>query len=331
MAGYHNIVIPGQFAVGSSFEIGYGTRITELESGAEERLARLNPWGRRRYTLLRGIADIDLIRELQQFYILRGGALNSFKFKDPFEYATTATGTTHRASDDPIAYDDEDLVFITGRSYQLVRRYSDSVRTVVRPLTKIEPDTDLMGANGSQTVDYTIDYETGIVTFGVGVGSIESATGGCAFYVPVRFSESTDEAFAIAMQSTSEAASLPGFDMIEDIAPSTVSQDYQYGGSQRDGLSGVTADVYLTEASGRVKRIETSTQGIRAILPDVVDMPLGGPIFVVQNSPDSTESISIVTSDLTTLVTLNVSRASSIYLGISTGGIKTWISTQTLI
>lgn len=288
MAGYHAITIPPKYSAGSIASISYDTRVVSLESGVEQRSARYNPWGRRKYTILRGIASKADIQEIYEFFMMRQGSLNSFRMWDPLDHATTPTRTTNREQDQTPGSTDVQLVFIQDRSYQCVARYTDGIRTIVRPITKIGakddtfgiPTTGFYAKNGTPTGLNTVDAETGIVTFG-GVDTINFAEGGFEYLIPVRFADSTDKALQIAMQSTTETQELPGIDLIEEIDPRVTSQDYQYGGSKDWGL--IQGNVTTSEINGRVQCFDVEASGFKIFLPAIQFVPDGGPIFVFKN------------------------------------------------
>lgn len=322
MGGYHNIVMPETFSQGSSMEIGYDTRITTLENGVETRMSKYRPEGRRKYSVLRGIASGSEIRELYEFFILRQGALNSFKFRDWFDFATTPSGQDYPAGDPPITHLDSPLPLVTGRTYQMVKVYQDAARTIIRPLTKIEPGTERIGVNGVLLLasQYTINYETGLVDIDPSVGGVQSVTGGCYFYTVVRFAESTDERFSVAMQATDDTQSLPGFDLIEDVAPAAISQDYQYGGSHF--YTNVTGLIRIVEVQGRLQSFAASDANLVLRLPPTFDIPTGGPIFVIYNA--GTYFINIENNAGTNLVTLALGQVAQLFLA-SPSGIDSWI------
>lgn len=324
MAGYHNIVMPDQFSQGSVFAVGFDTRITQIESQQEERTARGNPWGRRKYTLLRGIVGPDDVTELRDFYILRGGALNSFKFKDWTDYATTASGTLHLEGDDIVTAFDQVLQQIVGNSYQMVRRYIDTTRTIVRPLEKLKIGTVKLAVNGVEVFgDFSIDEETGEIIFGASHDPISTVDGGCEFYTVTRFAQTTDEAFSIAAQSSLEALELPGFELIEELAARTVSQDYQYGGSIT--LLAQSVNFTLTEVKGRLWVVQPTGGDIEANLPLALDVPDGGPIFVIKNI-DATNDVTVQIDPATILVTINPGVVVQIWMSTDSLGDKIWIA-----
>lgn len=329
MSGYHAVTLPPKYSAGSIASIAYDTRVVALESGAEQRSARYNPWGRRKYTILRGITPRQEIVEMYEFFMLRQGSLNSFRFWDPLDHATTSTRTRHRVNDPPTSDTDVQLVFVQNRTYQCVVRYTDGVRTIVRPITKIGGKDDPPGVptvgsyslNGTFTPDDAVDPETGLVTFGGAVNPINFAEGGFEFLIPVRFADSTDQRLQIALQSTTETQELPGIDLIEEIDPRTTSQDYQYGGSKDWGL--LTGDITTSEINGRVQCFDPEAPGFKVLLPQIDTVPDGGPIFVFKNLSNS-NTLDIRYS--TNAVLFTMATDSVIQLFVATiSGLKRWV------
>lgn len=316
MSGYHNVILPDEFSQGSVFAVGFDTRINQLENGQEFRLARGLPWGRRRYSLLRGVARPEDIQELYKFFIMRQGALNSFKFKDWNDYASNTTGATHRPNiDDPITATDQALVATTGnRTYQLVKRYTDSIRTITRVIMKPIAGTFITSVNGSPTTDYTLDPETGIVTYDASLDPITTVTAGFEFYTTVRFAESTDKSFEVLMRDTFQSNELPGIELVEELYPSTVSQDYQFGGAT--SIEGLSTDIRITEVNGRLQCLQPLSGSLSARLPNAFDTPLGGPIVVLHNLSVSND-IEITTSSGDALVTLEAGQTLQFFLGVT--------------
>jgi uncharacterized protein (TIGR02217 family) len=283
-SGYHNVIFPEEWSQGSLYSIAYDTRIVELESGIEERVSRYNPWGRRRYTVNRGIDHTLNIKAVYEFFMLRQGSLNAFKFVDPFDNNTSSQRffeSGNPASD--FAFDDVDLQFINGRNYQCVARYTDGVRVTVRPITKIDDrrKPPVFAKNGVVDGSALVDLETGIVTFS-GVDTINSATGGFDYFTVVRFGDVTDKSFTIEGQATYETQSLPPIELVEVIGDTFISQDYIYGGAIDHGS--ISADLTISEVNGRVQKFNPSQDGLRVILPNIATTPKGGIIFILTNA-----------------------------------------------
>lgn len=319
--GYHNVQLPTRFSRGSRFGPGFDTRIIELDSKAEHRIQRGPDAGRRTYSLEQGIASLDDLYTLYEFYVARRGALNTFRLKDWLDYATTATGTTHRPSDDQVGYDDEDLVAVDGSTtvFQFVKRYTSGPTTVVRRLRKLVSGKVRVGdGTGELLSGFTLDLEEGQVTFGS--APTGTATGGCEFDVPARFAEETDRAFQVAIEAL-DTGNLPEIRCIEDVDPVAVSQDYPHGGAINHGAIG--ADVSLSEFDGRLQTAEPTTTGKSFKLPDYTNLPTGGPYFVLRNG--GTQNMSIKDSGGSTVTSLNTSTTKTVYLGVTAAGSKTWI------
>lgn len=324
MGGYHNVVLPETWSQGSVFGIGFDTRINVLESGQEYRLARGLPWGRRRYSVNIGIRSTTEVLEFYKFFILRQGALNSFKMKDWQDYATTPSGTTHLDDDEVTAFDVQLVPGIGDRVYQLVKRYTDSVRTITRIIEKPIPGTLLVAVNGSPTPDYTYDGETGEITISSSLDPITTVTAGFEFYTVVRFADSTDKMFQIALQSSQTASQLPGIELIEDLAARTVSQDYQYGGAY--SFLGLNTDVQITEVNGRMQVLQPLISGLSARLPSVLDVPLGGPIVVLHNITVG-ETMSVIDENLDEVTTLGPGVTKEFFLAPhADGNSRFWVA-----
>lgn len=330
MAGYHDILIPDVYSQGSELSVGYDTRITTLESGVEVRMAKYRPEGRRRYTVLKGIGSGADILGLYEFFLLRQGALNSFRFRDWMDFATNPTRETFSPegiATPPTAFDFP-LIPFADRTFQMVTIYQDAARTVIRPLLKVQFNTELIAVNGVPLTSgqYTINYESGLVDIDVSVGTILSITGGCQFFVVVRFADNTDESFTVAMQATKNTQSLPGFSLLEDVAPDGVSQDYQYGGSHI--YLGVSSFIRLLEVQGRLQSFTTTGPGAAAVLPPSINIPAGGPIFVIHNSSSSSDALDIFDATPSLVATVPIDATVEVYLIAAEGVIDQWVITQ---
>lgn len=316
MSGYHNVVLPPSYSAGSTYSVGFDTRVTELENGQEERLVRYAPGGRRRYQLHRGIDNVTGIHTLYKFFIARAGAANSFKFFDVQDHSTAFANTAPPYSADPPTEVDIDLQFVSGTTYQCVTGYDDGQGfTVVRAVTKIlEATYDArFTVNGVEVfgLDFTLDTETGLVTFDPALAPINSATWGGEYYTVVRFSQATDEAFRVVMPAAPGTQELPSIELIEVISPALVSQDFHYGGAH--GFE-TAVSVSLTEVNGRVQSVDPTVGSLAVRLPQILDMPQGGPLFVIHNA-SVVNSLDVEEADLTVLKTLLPGEVVEVYVG----------------
>lgn len=324
--GYHNVRLPETFSEGSQFGPGFSTRIIELDSMAEHRIRRGPDAGRRTYSLEQGVNSLDALYTLYKFYIARGGAENSFRLKDWLDYATNSTGTTHRVNDPAVAFSDQDLVLVSGNTYQFVKRYVSGPTTIVRTLRKLVSGTvhvgDHSGGGGSGVelvAGFTLDLENGQVTFSV--APTGQVTGGCEFDVVARFSQETDRAFLVAIKAV-DTGDLPSILCVEDVDPVVVSQDYPHGGAKNHGAIG--ADVTLSEFDGRQQTAEPTTAGKSFVLPSFTSLPTGGVYFVLMNN--GSQNMNIKDSGGATVTSLNVGVIKQVWLGLTAAGSKVWIA-----
>lgn len=320
--GFHDTRLPESFSKGSLFGLGFDTKVVQLDSGQEHRLAKWLPAGRRKYNLEKGISSVDDLITLTRFYLARSGALNSFRVKDWFDYASNATGTLHRAGDVALSHNDQEMVQVLGGVapiYQMVKRYVSGPTTIVRTIRKPVSGTALIGANSVlQTSGFTVDYSTGRVAFTTVPAN--PVTAGFQYDVPCRFSEDTDKALQVALEAP-DTGNLPEISCIEDVDPVTAPQDFPYGGAKNFGA--VVGNTLVTPLDGKLQIFAPTTTGRKIILPDTTNLPLGGPYFVFVNA--GTQAMSIETSTGSVLLASFATGALVlVFLGENTSAAKTW-------
>lgn len=186
---------PPEISYGSKGGPSFSTDVFTATSGAEQR--NIN-WelSRCRYDVSHGIktrAQMDDIIEF--FYAMKGKAIG-FRFKDWSDYTLT----------------DGQIGVGTGvlTTFQIKKLYTVGSETYSRNLKKIVASTLVVKVNGvtkTITTDYTVDLNTGIITFVVAPTNTHPVTATCEFDVPVRFD--TDE-----MNITQEAFELETWDSI---------------------------------------------------------------------------------------------------------------------
>lgn len=133
--------------------------------------------------------DMSLV---MRFWHAIGGQSGQFRFKDYTDYRSTDTpGDAISATDQPLGETDTDNV------WQLTKVYVDEsfayqqYRLIQKPIS----GTILIADGGvplTEGADYSIDYETGLVTFNSSALPAGVPTWGGEFHVPVMF-ESTPE------------------------------------------------------------------------------------------------------------------------------------------
>jgi uncharacterized protein (TIGR02217 family) len=182
--GFHEVRFPTSLSFGSVGGPERRTEIVTLANGFEE---RNSPWAhaRRRYDAGVSMRSLDDVEVLIAFFEARQGQLFGFRWKDWSDYKSCV------ASKQP---DFEDQVIGTGdgvtRDFQLSKTYKSGAQSYTRPITKPLIGTMRVGIQRdelTETVHYTVDFDTGIVSFETPPDEGVAVTAGFEFDVPVRF------------------------------------------------------------------------------------------------------------------------------------------------
>ena len=181
---FHEIRFPANLSFGSSGGPERRTEIVTLANGFEE---RNTPWAhsRRRYDAGVGMRSLDDIETLIAFFEARRGQLYSFRWKDWGDYKTCLNS-------EDVGFEDQVLGYGDGvrTEFEMVKTYRSGLETYERPIKKPVLGTILVGVQRDQqveTVHYTVDVETGLITFLTPPDEGVEITAGFEFDVPVRF------------------------------------------------------------------------------------------------------------------------------------------------
>ena len=181
---FHEIRFPAKLSFGSVGGPERRTEIVQLTNGFEE---RNTPWSqsRRRYDAGLSLRSLDDIGELIAFFEARQGQLNGFRWKDWADYKSCAASAT-------VGY--EDQVIGTGdgvtSDFALTKTYVSGGSAETRGIAKPVQGTVRLGLQGDElveTVHFTVDYATGVVSFASPPAIGVQVTAGYEFDVPVRF------------------------------------------------------------------------------------------------------------------------------------------------
>lgn len=328
------------FAPGGSFGPQFATRIQEVDSGAEYRVARGTP--RRRYELQRDALTsrdaTDAWAKFLNFLMQSDGALTSFLLEDPGDFSTLPNHVTPPKAQ---AVDGVEPPWVpklspgalSGDTFQLTKtyRYHGLSPGKTRIITRPKPGSvvvffgPVIAAEGG---DYSVDYSTGIVTLLTTPTDGLSVFAECEFYVPVRFDEGLDQFLGAVSQTGEAIASLPNLAMVEVL-------EHQHGTEARffGGLASRTS-----ASSFSLSRHEEVTQMVRMTLPGLgVDLPnpnpsgvldleplmTGGPYFVIYNS--GSESFD-VRSGVVTIATVAPGEWVQIMAQPALAGQRQWVA-----
>ncbi|MCU0910033.1 MAG: DUF2460 domain-containing protein [Rhodobacteraceae bacterium] len=182
--GFHEIRFPANLSFGSVGGPERRTEVVTLANGFEE---RNTPWAhsRRRYDAGVGLRSLDDVEALIAFFEARRGRLFGFRWKDWSDYKSCLPSREVDFRDQIIGAGDGQTA-----TFQLTKRYQSGLEDYVRPIVKPVLGTVRVGLTGDalvETVNYTVDYERGLVTFFEAPDIGAEVSAGFEFDVPVRF------------------------------------------------------------------------------------------------------------------------------------------------
>lgn len=160
MVSFHSVRLPVDVEKGAQGGPNFHTSILTLSSGFEKRNA---DWSRTRasYDISYGIQSKENCQDVLEFFYARFGRLYGFRFRDWGDYEIGVVQGV--GSPQQIGVGDAVTV-----AYQMYKRYSSGGFNFDRKITRPCTGTILVYVNAvlqTETTDYTIDYETGLITF----------------------------------------------------------------------------------------------------------------------------------------------------------------------
>jgi len=184
MTSFHEVRFPPSLSFGSVGGPERRTEVVTLANGFEE---RNTPWAhsRRRYDAGVAMRSLDDIETLIAFFEARQGQLHAFRWKDWADYKSGLPSQEADYQDQLIAKGDGETV-----SFQLIKTYRSGEQDYARPIRKPVAGSVKLGLHGDalvETVHYTVDETTGLITFTDAPGAGAEITAGFEFDVPVRF------------------------------------------------------------------------------------------------------------------------------------------------
>ncbi|AGT07713.1 DUF2460 domain-containing protein [Paracoccus aminophilus] len=205
---FHEIRFPANLSFGSVGGPERRTEIVALVNGHEE---RRTPWAhsRRRYDAGLGLRSLEDVAELIAFFEARAGQLHGFRWKDWADFKSGLPKDAPHFQDQLLGYGDARQT-----EFQLVKAYVSGPGRYLRPVLKPVAGSVVMGIGTDdmrEGVDFSVNTETGIITFNAPPGKGAAVTAGFEFDVPVRFD--TDH-IAVSVASF-RAGDLPQVPIIE--------------------------------------------------------------------------------------------------------------------
>ncbi|WP_300058232.1 DUF2460 domain-containing protein [uncultured Roseobacter sp.] len=181
---FHEVRFPATLSFGSVGGPERRTDVVTISNGFEE---RNSPWAhsRRRYDAGLGMRSLDDVETLIAFFEARFGQLYAFRWKDWSDYRSAKPSADISAFDQVLGTGDG-----TQTEFPLIKAYQSGTYSYVRPISKPVIGTVVVGVNGAALVegeDYSIEHETGVITFVTAPDAGVEVTAGFEFDVPVRF------------------------------------------------------------------------------------------------------------------------------------------------
>ena len=181
---FHEIRFPANLSFGSFGGPERRTEIVTLANGFEE---RNTPWqhSRRRYDAGVGLRSLDDVATLIAFFEARAGQLHGFRWKDWSDYKSCAPLATPGPGDQLIGTGDGVTATV-----HLQKTYLSGLQSYTRPIRKPVLGTVVVAVADDPKIEgleFTVNPETGDVTFALPPDLGTRVTAGFEFDVPVRF------------------------------------------------------------------------------------------------------------------------------------------------
>lgn len=181
---FHEIRFPANLSFGSVGGPERRTEIVTLANGFEE---RNTPWlhSRRRYDAGVGLRSMEDVATLISFFEARMGQLHGFRWKDWSDHKSCAPLATPGPEDQLIGTGDGVTTV-----FRLQKTYVSGLQSYSRPILKPVTGTVVIAIAEDPKVEgleFTVNPETGEVTFALPPDLGTRITAGFEFDVPVRF------------------------------------------------------------------------------------------------------------------------------------------------
>lgn len=181
---FHEVQFPANLSFGALGGPQRRVDVVTLANGYEE---RNTPWAhsRRVYDAGLGLRSLDDVEAVIAFYEARYGQMYGFRWKDWSDYKSSLPSAEIDRADQQIALGDG-----VTTQFQLIKTYRSGGHTYARPIAKPVAGSVILAVeqdDKQETVDYTIDNATGMITFFDAPDPDTRVFAGYEFDVPVRF------------------------------------------------------------------------------------------------------------------------------------------------
>ena len=203
---FHDVRFPVVVSRGATSFPTFSTRVVNLATGGEQRLAT---WGqpRRRYDAGVGLETTHNFYEVLEFFHARRGRLHSFRWKDWTDYRSGDPTSEITPFDQVIGEGDG-----SETDFQLRKTYKSGPSEHVRPIIRPVPGTVIIALDNVPTTSFTVLHDEGIVQFDTAPAAGVRITAGFEFDVHARFNS---DSIGVTMPAF-RAGAIPEIPVIED-------------------------------------------------------------------------------------------------------------------
>lgn len=310
---FHDRLFPTTISWGSSGGPGFKTELIDTQGGHVYATSR---WAQPKHQFdvswgIKSDADLMLVKT---FYMARSGAANTFRFRDPIDNTTAADHVgTPTNMDVQIGVGNGTQI-----AFQLAKKYTEGAQVRTRNITKPVSGTLVVSKDGVSNVLWSLDATTGILTFSTAPSAGQVIRIGCQFDVEVRFSGDADEWLEMSLDQF-DAGNIR-LKLVEETSTAPVSEEFPFGGAKDHG--GITANISVSVAEGRVHRFSADAASLVVTLPDYTSLPTGGPYFYFRN--DGANTATLKDHLAVTVGSLTTAAGFVVVLGLTSGGAKKW-------
>jgi uncharacterized protein (TIGR02217 family) len=315
--GFHDVEFPRNISYGSSGGIVHNTAVIELPSGKEQRISRS---GTPRAVFdvayaIKRMADLVTVRDFQR---ARQGRAHSFRYWDPLDYSTASTQTPW--NDDTVDPGHSDSIIGTGdgstTTFQLAKHYVSGSVTRSRAITKPISGTVRVSLGGvEQMSGWSVNTDTGVVTFTSAPGNGVVVRAGFKFNVAVRFE---DDELNVSVDDFEEG-SCPPIRLVEDIGDAQLSDLYPFRGASTQTIDD---SISYAPSMGEFVRVDATGSGLVVRLPNFAAYYDGHNVVTFENIGSNDFDVEYAGASLGTVA---AGAWASVALGYGTGGAREWV------
>lgn len=302
---------------------GHSTNVVRAGGGSTERIIRWDG-ALRQYTLSVGTTDPIQVQAIMEHIIQMRGSAFGFLVQDPGDNSTNSIHTTLTKA--PPAETETDQLLPdagdgTTQTFQLYKTYGvGGPSPITRRITKPIGSTVLAAVNGTPTTAFTVNDQTGEITFTTPPGNLQTIEWGGQFYTPVFYGLEADELLEIVQSAfdNETIAALP----LEEVRDTDSVVDIQFRGGSRPAET-LTDDATISTLDGTFQDFAPSGAIRTVFLPDPANTPDGVGVLCLTNSGGF--SLQVDNKDGNPVQTIGIGETYLFHLAKTEFGAGTWV------